>query len=73
MSLPTRLDRLDRRDRRLMLSGPPAVQPPPRLASAADVLALVEAAVQEAQADVAATPIERARTLGALASVALKP
>ena len=72
MSLPTRLDRLDRRDRRLLLSAPPPAPTPLRLTSAVDVLALVEAAVQEAQADVAATPIERARTLGVLASVALK-
>ena len=72
MSLPTRLDRLDRRDRRLLLAAPPPAPTPLRLTSVADVLALVEVAVQETQADAVATPIERARTLGALAGVALK-
>ena len=69
MSLPTRIDRVDRR----LLRTPREVVPEPlQLASAADVLALVETAARMTQADLEASPFKRARTLGALASVALK-
>ena len=69
MNLPSRVSRLDRRaitaDRRTAAL-------PARLQSHSDVLALLEAAIQLAEADAGAEPLDQARTLGALASVALK-
>ena len=70
MTLDTRLQRLDRRVTAHRLGGDgPA---PLRLGDAADVLALVEEAANEARADRAADPLDRARTLGYLAGIALK-
>lgn len=69
MNLPARLDRLDRRSSRIER---PTIDGPHHLQDAGDVLALVETAVHLAQADVTATPLEQARTLGALAGIALK-
>lgn len=68
MTLPARLDRLDRR---LYVRAAPAA-PTVEVDDAADVLALVALAVKEAQSDLTATPLERARTLAMLAGIALK-
>lgn len=69
MALPARLDRLDRR---LALSPADGTAAPVSLSTPADVLALLERAAGEACADTAADPLDRARALGMLASVALK-
>jgi hypothetical protein len=69
-TLPARLDHLDRRPHAAVWPVPDAE--PVRLDGAADVLALVGLAVEEARRDARATPLERARTLGMLAGVALK-
>ena len=69
MNLTTRVTRLDRH--RAVTSPVVEAEPVP-VESAADVLALVALAVQEARSDATATPLERARTLGALAGAALK-
>ena len=66
MNLPARLDRIDRR----ASARPPG--PPVSLDSPAAVLALLETAAGAALTDREAEPLERARTLAALASVALK-
>jgi hypothetical protein len=68
VTLPARLDRLDRR----LYVGAVDATPTVEVVNAASVLALVALAVREAQTDLTATPLERARALGALAGVALK-
>ncbi len=68
MTLDRRLDRIGRR------AAPPAsgVAVPRPLDAAGDVLAIVEEAIREAWRDGAADPLDRARTLGYLAGVAIK-
>ena len=70
MTLNRRLARIDRRMQAVPLQAGPAA--PLRLSHAADVLSLLEEAVNEVRSDAAADPLDRARTLGYLAGVALK-
>jgi len=70
MSVPARLDRVDRR--LVVGASQHFTTSTVDVDSAADVLALIATAARAAQSDATATPLERARTLGTLAGVALK-
>jgi hypothetical protein len=70
MTLPRRLERLDRRV--VLATSASRTEPSVSLATASDVLTLLELATTAALSDLEAPPTERARTLGYLAGVALK-
>ena len=72
MSLPTRIDRLEQHAGELLRVRAVPVPPPVSLDSPADVLEVLTEQANAVRAQAAADPLERARTLGMLAGLAIR-
>jgi hypothetical protein len=72
MSLPKRVEKLEERARELVRVRAIPVPPPAPLDVPADVLALLAEQVNSVRADAEAEAMERARTLGMLAGLAIR-